>query len=917
MKEASERLARIEAVFHEVCAVDAASRQSFLKEHYGDDPLLLAEVSKLLRAAERERLTSGARRERQKIDEAAFAQRRVGSYQLQSLLGRGGTGAVYLAQRADGEYQKTVAIKLIDVPMATDLFRDRFRRERQILAGLEHPLIARLLDGGVSEEGSPYLVMEYVSGVPIDLYCTQSTLSIDERLQLFLRVCQAVQFAHQNLVVHRDLKPDNILVSAEGTPHLLDFGTAKLLSLEETEIPSRSTREGFLSFTPQYASPEQVLGRPVTIGSDIYSLGVLLFVLLTGRHPYKLGGFSTEEMVRVVVNQVPARPSAGDTPYGRIDPDLDSIVLKALRKEPQQRYTTVDHFFADVQAFLEHRPVQARRGDLRYHTAKFIRRNRGAFSASALLAVMFLTGVGGVLWQARIAKLQRTRAEARSADLRELSNSLLSELNDALKDIPGTTGAQKLLVTRVLDHLDHMARDAKGDRQTSLDLIGAYNRLGNVQSNTYYQNLGDTPGALASLDKALAIAAPLAASHPQDREVLRAYAATLQARGETLSDTGDAQASAESLKAAVRLYDHVIELPGTTAALLFEAAIANEVLGNECGEDAGLGDPAAASVAYHRAIDLDNLALRLDPSFMRVRRGLPVMYMHLGNLVLETDPANAQSEFKTALQLFDALPAEERQKRGQVSNRALFLRKIAAADAETGRYSLAVPLFTQALGTYRQLSGSDPKDIGALANLYRVLNDQATNYEYALNPLLAEATSEVSGDRRRNLRSAATSLQQCAAVIRQILQLAPSQAGWKPVLADVELRLNTAKMALGVLPLSAAQMDAFLAEILKPAESPQASASDIDLAVRALMLTKVAALRNPSLAVRLAERGVDLTHRREANYFLLLARAQRDDGQPDAASVTAGRGLELLPPAVVGEPPSRLRRLLEAQLKPV
>ncbi|MEO6924811.1 MAG: serine/threonine-protein kinase, partial [Bryocella sp.] len=446
MENASERLARLEAVFHEVLDVAPEQRSARLQELCGDDTRLLTEVKKLLRAAEREMLISSTKYEQQRLDEAAFAQRSIGPYKLQSLLGRGGTGAVYLAQRADGQYQKTVAIKVIDVPLATELFRDRFRQERQILAGLDHPLIAKLLDGGVSDEGSPYLVMDYVPGVPIDQYCEQHSLSLEQRLRLFIKVCEAVQYAHQNLVVHRDLKPDNILVSEDGTPHLLDFGTAKLLSPENTAPASQSTQDGFLSFTPHYASPEQVLGQPITIGSDVYSLGVLLFALLTGRQPYQLADFSTEEMLRVIVNLLPPRPSAGGMPYGRIDADLDNIVLKALRKLPQERYATILEFSADIQAFLVHRPVQASRGSFRYHASKFIRRNRIPLFASALILLILLAGVSGVYWQSRIANLERRRAEARSADLRELSNSLLSELDEALKDIPGTTGAQTLLV---------------------------------------------------------------------------------------------------------------------------------------------------------------------------------------------------------------------------------------------------------------------------------------------------------------------------------------------------------------------------------------------------------------------------------------------------------------------------------------
>jgi hypothetical protein len=294
---------------------------------------------------------------------------------------------------------------------------------------------------------------------------------------------------------------------------------------------------------------------------------------------------------------------------------------------------------------------------------------------------------------------------------------------------------------------------------------------------------------------------------------------------------------------------------------------------------------------------------------------LSYLHMHLGNLILETDPVSARSEFQTSLQRFDDLPIEQRQKRAQVRFRALLLRKIAASDRELGLYSLAAPLFAGALTTYRQLSDNDSSDTGALGDLYRVLTDQAANYEYAADPLLLDSENDTRQGRQRSLHAAAASLQQCAAALQRILQLAPSQTEWKAVLADVQLRLNAVHQALGEPALSSAEISAALAETIKPTKSSQASAGDMDIAVHALLCIPVKALRNPSLAVRLAERGVSLTHRREATYLLLLARAQRADNQPDAASVTARRGLDLLPPTVIGEPRSRLRRLLEAQLK--
>ena len=289
MNDSTESFLRIEAVFHEALATREDARAELIEARCDRDASLIAEVNSLLKAcAAEEQATASRQLEPGTGREDQPDCKRAGPYQLDRLLGRGGMGAVYLAHRADGQFEQQVAIKLIDLPLATDLFRERFRQERQILAGLQHPYIARLLDGGVTAEGDLYLAMEYVDGVPIHRFCEEKELSVPQRLALFKNVCEAVQFAHQNFVVHRDLKPDNILVAEDGTPRLLDFGTAKLLSPSLAKPGRELTREGFQSFTPQYASPEQVLGNPITTASDTYSLGVLLYRLVTGSLPYEL-----------------------------------------------------------------------------------------------------------------------------------------------------------------------------------------------------------------------------------------------------------------------------------------------------------------------------------------------------------------------------------------------------------------------------------------------------------------------------------------------------------------------------------------------------------------------------------------------------------------------------------------------------
>jgi eukaryotic-like serine/threonine-protein kinase len=897
MTESAEHWLKAETIFHEAVGLSEPERTAVLESRCNGDTALMEELRALLLACEAEQAHQHAATE-----QSEFPSPRVGAYRIDRLLGRGGMGAVYLAHRDDGQFEQQVAIKIIDMPLVTELFRERFRSERQILASLSHPYIARLLDGGVSDTGELYLAMEYIEGVSITRFCDEHTLSVTARLQLFRSVCQAVQYAHQSLVVHRDLKPDNILVVADGTPRLLDFGTAKILTPPGPGSELDLTRKGMQTFTPRYASPEQVLGRPITVASDTYSLGVLLFTLLTGQHPYELTEFSTEEMVRVICHQPPRRPSEVKP---SLNADLDSIVLKALRKEPQERYTTTEQLLLDVEAYLQNRPVQARRGSLRYRAGKFAQRNKLALVAASLL----LLGIGGILWQSREANLQRRRAEARSADLRELSNSLLSELDEALKDIPGSTGAQKLLVSRVLLHLDRMAKDTRGDRQTELDLIKAYTRLGNVQGNVYYQNVADTAGALTSFNKALALAASLAAASPKDVDVLRAQAAALEARGEALSQVGDAQASASSLQDAVGIYDRVIRLPNVTPALIFEAAIATETLGNEMAEDSGLADIASGVEAYHHALDMDMLALKLDPNYVAVRRGIPVMHIHIGNAMLDTDPAEALNEFRYALQLEDALPSEEKLKMHQVVMRALLTGKEAEAYVELGQYSKAWPLFADARQVFQQLADTDKNDAAAKGYLARLLANEAQAREYAADPVLAENLA----DRRLHLQAAAGILQHLAEVLKQLLIQSPAQQPWVSQLASTKIQLNAVHYALKPPGEDDASTSAALSTLLTFAESPRATANDIDLAVSASLQVQPVRLRDHAGTVHLAEQGVGLTHRRSPNYLLLLSQAYLAAGDKAQAESTAREGLSHFE-RLRGSEKIRLRKLLRSAL---
>jgi len=682
MKVSSEFLRRVEAIFHEALATSELLRSALLEEMCKGDTTLLEEVRSLLKASElEEQVTASCRREAEKNPEAV--PRRIGPYELDRLVGRGGMGAVYLAHRADGQFEQQVAIKLIDLPLATDLFREQFRRERQILARLSHPNIARLLDGGVSEDGELYLVMEYADGQPIHRYCTQHSLSIRERIELFKSVCTAVRFAHQHLVVHRDLKADNIIVPEDGTAKLLDFGTAKMLTAANAVAEGEFTRHGFHSFTPQYASPEQVLGHPISTASDIYSLGVLLFLLTSGVLPYELKEFTTDEMIRVICEQQPSRPSE-KAARGTLDSDIDAIVLKALRKEPEERYPSVDQFIADLQAYLDGRPVVARQGNFRYYAAKFARRNKLVLAASALLCVTVLGGTGGVMWQAHIANVERRKAEARAEDLRKLSNSLLSEIDEAIQRLPGSTPAQKLLVSTVLEHLDRAAKDASGDPQMELDLANAYVRMGNVQGNPYDQNIGDAQGALSSLDKALSIATTLVHQQPANAGAVHALGWAQQSRSEVLFGMGRTQEAVAMMRSAAATFEELASRPGAKPAALIDAAAAYGGLGDELGQNgtASLSDPAGALAAFRKSLELDKRIIQLDPSFSRAARGIAINHTKIANIESETDPAAALLDYREAIQGMNALPEEMRKTLSHRRALANFLSKNGLALAQ-------------------------------------------------------------------------------------------------------------------------------------------------------------------------------------------------------------------------------------------
>jgi len=509
-------------------------RAAFLQRIGDTDPSLRADVESLLAADE----AAGSRFLRTPAPAAlrfgdpvdCMVGRRIGPYEIVAQIGVGGMGEVYRASRVDQEYHQQVAIKLVRAGQVAPFIAARLRTERQILAGFAHPNIARLLDGGTTQEGIPYLVMELIDGRPISQYCDEHALDTTERLRLFMQVCSAVQYAHQRMVIHRDLKPSNILVTADGVPKLLDFGIAKILEPDTLGVSADLTVNAFHILTPQYASPEQFTGGAVTAVSDVYSLGIILYELLTGVRPYALGDAGNpHEAARLVLTHEPRKPSSvlrsldgsARRLSRRLQGDLDNIVLMALRKEPERRYAGAEQFAQDIGRHLQHLPVIARKDTLGYRTSRFVRRHiPGVVAAGVILAVL----VGGIVMtsrEARLAELQRERADRRFRDVRQLANSLIYGIHDSIRDLPGAARSRRMLIDTSLHYLDSLAQESSSSPSLQQELAAGYARLGDIQGQAFEANEGDRAGAQTSYQHALALFQATLARDPGNSDVRR------------------------------------------------------------------------------------------------------------------------------------------------------------------------------------------------------------------------------------------------------------------------------------------------------------------------------------------------------------------------------------------------------------
>jgi eukaryotic-like serine/threonine-protein kinase len=640
-----ERWNQVKLRLDEAISLDPAERGSFLDRACDGDTELRREVESLLSSHEQAGTgflkTPAVDMRTSSPPPPTRVGLRIGAYDIVEEIGHGGMGEVYRASRADGQYEKEVAIKVVRGGHDTLSILERFRHERQILASLDHPNIARLLDGGTTDDGIPYLVMELIEGTPIDQYCDAQNLTVAGRLRLFLQVCSAVQYAHQRLVIHRDIKPGNILVTREGVPKLLDFGIAKIL---DPEASSSATVAA--PMTPEYASPEQIQGEPITTATDVYSLGVVLYQLLTGRSPYPKDIHLPHEFARAISELEPERPSAivvrsaqePESPAREADRgpregsdaklrrllrgDLDTITLRALRKEAQRRYASVEQFAEDIRRHLEGLPITALRDSWKYRARKFAVRHKLGVTATALVLTAVLGGVAATVREARIAAANERRAEQRFNDVRKLANSLMFEIHDAIRDLPGSTSARKLLVSRAVEYLDSLSAQSKDDVSLQKELAAAYDRVGDVLGYPYGANLGDTAGALESYHKAVAIRESIARAAPDDMAVRREAAGTYFSIAQVLESNGNFSEALAALNKA-----QVIAQPiaaGSTDPVLTDHYAGGYYL--SAAIEVKIGDLAGALENYKRASAIRNAGLQANPGNFWLRSHLAADY---------------------------------------------------------------------------------------------------------------------------------------------------------------------------------------------------------------------------------------------------------------------------------------------------
>jgi non-specific serine/threonine protein kinase/serine/threonine-protein kinase len=720
----SEEWGRVRALFEGALAVAAPERQSWIDRHAPDESVA-GEVRELISCYEQwpDFLEEPAERELAPGDAPAspLAGRQLGPWRLVREIGCGGMGVVWEAVRDDHAFQQRVAVKLLSAGLQSASGIARFVEERQILANLSHPGIARLLGGGSMEDGSPYLVMEYVEGERLDEWLAHSP-SLGERLRVFLSICPAVEYAHRRLIVHGDLKPANIMVTPGGEAILLDFGVAKLLDPGLDGVAQTRTR----LFSPRFASPEQVRGQSVTTVTDVHALGVLLYLMLTGRQPFARGSEDSMEVMRAICSDEPAAPSAAPVPWRKdLRGELEAIVLQCLRKDPEERYRSVHDLSEDIAAWRDGRPVRAHRPGWVQRARKLVRRNRTLSAAILLAALSMIGGSAVAFWQAHQARQERQRAEIRFQQVKRLAHAVLFDLHDAIEPLPGSTAARRLLVQAALEYLRELEATGGDNRDLDWELAAAYMRVGDVQTSLGRANTGDSAAAMQSQLNARRLVSSAALANPGDERGTRQLLEIDIRLGDLYQQQGDTKAWREIGAEIVKMSAGLAARHPQDRKLRFHALWDRAwTLSGEVGRSAeNLG-------AWRNALSAAQDVLALEPDEPESIRYLADCYRNLGDAYKNTgDRAAALESYRHALAMDEkraaADPASARPKM------ALYFDLVLSGweHHDAGHERVAVLEFERAARLLRQICASDPDDFLARLELAKLLITAAPSWQ--------------------------------------------------------------------------------------------------------------------------------------------------------------------------------------------
>jgi non-specific serine/threonine protein kinase/serine/threonine-protein kinase len=771
-----ERWQQVKAIVAEAMEAPPAERDARLERRCGDDAELRREVESLLGYAETTTATArgwgppplAPLHVRASLPAGA----RIGVYRIDRLLGEGGMGAVYLAHREVDGYAMPVALKIIRSAALSEYALTRFRRERQILARLAHPNITKLLDGGVTDDGLPYLVTEYIHGVPLDEHLRLHALDLPRKLDLFLALCSALSFAHRNLVVHGDLKPGNILVTAEGTPKLLDFGIARLIDPDTAEATATAT----FAMTPAWASPEQLRGEPPSIASDLYSLGRVFYELLAGRPAFEITTRTPQRILEKI--QAPPRLPSEVTGQRALAGDLDNIARKAIEAEPHLRYSSAEAFADDIRRYLQSLPISARRPTPGYRAMKFVRRHRAGALAATAAVLALSAGLAVAFWQARVAHRNAETALRHAGEARTLANSFLFELDDTVAELPGSTRIRASIMERAVRYLDRAAAETGDDAALQRELAAAYMKIGDIQGRPGASNLGKNDDALRSYERARQILSQLARGHPEEIAYQRDLA-TIHLRISALRKVlGDFRAALEDDRAALTIRKAVAERGPADAEAKRHLAQAYTYMGATLWH---LGDWVGALEARRQALTLYERLVEANPQGVAGRRGLALAQSRLGASLLETgDGSGAIQAFQRALAMEKALLDENP---GNVQIRGSYataLRSLGRGLGRTGAPRQSLAYLKQARQIYEEVAAADPAD-------------------WRVRSMLAACRAEMARS-HFNLGEHAAALAHVLWVLRTREELAaasPSNAGAKAEVAETHAQLGDLQLARG------------------------------------------------------------------------------------------------------------------------